>query len=163
MDTISPLIEILSQMKAYIQKILDIEEQKYDVIKNMNIDQLILYNEEEAAFVRKVDHLEIKRLELTTKLSTSIGCPPDITISQIALLLPIEHQQNILEICSEIKALCNRLEVVSERNEYILQQNVEIITQILDLSQGDLTEQYDKQGMTSDINKQHLYMLDQII
>ncbi|MGL4677064.1 MAG: flagellar export chaperone FlgN [Brevinema sp.] len=163
LDTASKLIEILLQMKTYIQKIFDIEEQKYDVIKNMDMEQLVIYNEEEVTFVQKVDNLENNRLELTTILSTIVGCSPNTTISQLALLLPQEHQQKILDTCAKIKTLCNRLAIVTERNEYILQYNIEVITQISDLSQGDLTEQYNNQGMTADIHKQHLYMLDQTI
>ncbi len=161
--TIQQLIQTLHSMKDYVQKIFDIEEQKYEVIKNLDMELLIKYNEEESVLVQQIENIENQRLELVAKLSTTIGYEPTIPISQLATLLPKEYQQQVLDITGAIKAICTRLDVITERNEYILKSNSEILNQILDISQGTTQDQYNSQGLTTELKKQSLHMLDQLI
>ncbi len=161
--TIQQLIQTLHSMKDYVQKIFDIEEQKYEVIKNLDMELLIKYNEEESVLVQQIENIEKQRLNLVAKLSTTIGYEPEIPISQLATLLPKEYQQQVLDITGAIKVICSRLDVITERNEYILKSNSEILNQILDISQGNTQDQYNSQGMTTELKKQSLHMLDQLI
>ena len=157
------LLDVLSQIKDTVQKILEIEDQKYDVIKNMEIDQLLVVNEEEVDLLHKIEILEAKRVDLIETLSLKIGFDPQQPISKIAKFLPNEDQENILSISMEIKNLCTRIDIITDRNEYILKNSVEIIAQILELTQGTPVEQYNSQGLSADVKKHSLHMLDQLV
>ena len=157
------LLDVLSQIKDTVQKILEIEDQKYDVIKNMEIDQLLVVNEEEVDLLHKIEILEAKRVDLIETLSLKIGFDPQQPISKIAKFLAEEDQENILSISMEIKKLCTRIDIITDRNEYILKNSVEIIAQILELTQGTPVEQYNSQGLSADVKKHSLHMLDQLV
>ena len=156
-------LDILSQIKDTVQKILETEDQKYDIIKNMEIDQLLVVNEEEADLLHKIEIFETKRVDLMETLSLKVGFDPQQPISKIAKFLPEEHQKNILSISMDIKKLCTRIDIITDRNEYILKNSVEIIAQILELTQGTPIDQYNSQGLSADVKKHSLHMLDQLV
>jgi len=157
------LLDVLSQIKDTVQKILETEDQKYDVIKNMEIDQLLIVNDEEADLLHKIEILEAKRVDLIETLSLKIGFDPEQPISKIVEFLPVGYKDKILSISMDIKNLCTRLDIIPARNEYILKNRVEIIAQILELTQGTSIDQYNSQGLSADVKKHSLHMLDQLV
>ena len=157
------LLDVLLQIKDTVQKILETEDQKYDIIKNMEIDQLLVVNEEEADLLHKIEILETKRVDLIETLSLQIGFDPQQPISKVAKFLPEGYQEIVLSTSMDIKKLCTRIDILTDRNEYILKNSVEIIAQILELTQGTPVEQYNSQGLSADIKKHSLHMLDQLV
>lgn len=160
---VAQLITILLEIDQTISKIYEIEDQKYDIIKNMDIDQLMILNQEESLLVYQIDQLEQKRFAIVEKLATILGFDAHLPISQMALHFQADDREKILVLSINIKNICSRLDVVTERNDYILNSHSEIISQILTLSQGVSVDQYNQKGIISEMKQQRLHMLDQII
>ena len=157
------LLGVLVEIKAAVQKILDTEDQKYDIIKNMETDQLIAINEDESIILYNIENFEIKRMDLVETLSLKIGFDPQQPISKVALFLSKEYKDAILTISMDIRNICTRIDIITDRNEYMLNSSVEIISQILELSQGTSVDQYNSHGLSTDIKKHNLHMLDQLV
>lgn len=164
---LTPLIENLYSTLKSIQestiKILELEDQKYDIIKNMEMDQLIFLNEEESMYIQKIENAENSRIQIMEQLAPSLECSVDVSLSDFIVFLPKEHQETFQILCTETKELCKRLSVVTERNEYVLKTHSEIIGQILELTQELPVDQYNSQGLSTERKQHSLHMLDQLI
>ena len=157
------LSDILTQMRTIVEKILIIEDEKYEAIKEMNIEPLIALNEQEDELVFQIDSLETKRLNVIESLSMHYGFSIDIAVVALADFLPQETGQEILHLSKEIKSICERLGIITERNEYLLANSTEMITQILELVQGNTHDQYNQHGSSTESKKSQIHMLDQIV
>lgn len=162
-DFSNQLFEILKNMKSIIEKILMVEDLKYETIKDMNIDQLLILNAEADDLLYQMGNLEVMRIDIIESMSLTIGFDSQLPISNIIAFLPKELGNDILVVSMDIKKTCNRLDVITERNEYLLTNHMEIISQMLDLLSGSSNDQYNKNGLTAETRESALHMLNQLV
>ncbi len=152
------LIKLLESVKENVQKIYDMEEKKYFIVKDMELDNLMHLNEEESIAVQKIERLDSERTALIKAMSSELGCSEDITVSDLCPLLPEHFRKDLMRVSTEIKNICTRLEICTERNDYILRSNSEILSNIIEISSGAVHD-----GVSEEVRKQSLQMLDQLI
>lgn len=160
---IDNLQSTLINIKELTLKIVELEDQKYESIKNMDMETLILLNEEESMFIQKIEQAESQRLQCIKDLSPILGNSIDIPLVELIPLFPEDTQTTFHRICLETKEICQRLSIITERNEYVLKTHSEIIGQILELTQEVPVDQYNSQGLSTERKQQTLHMLDQLV
>jgi len=157
------LLNILIQIKKTLENILEIEDSKYEALKDIEIYQLIILNDNEESFLKIFETLELQRQQIVETLSILIGFKPYDPISSFVAKLPKEYEKKISGICLEIKKISYRIDIATDRNRYILETNSDMITQILDYACGHIGDQYNHCGVSRNSLVDSLHMLDQLV
>ncbi|MGL4394216.1 MAG: flagellar export chaperone FlgN [Brevinema sp.] len=162
---IVPLNDILISMHSILMNMLEIEDEKYEAIKNVDFVALNQLNEKEEELIGMMHSLEKIRQDQIDELSLLLGFDPTLTVTQFLHKLPVEHQELIKNSCFDIRKMCDRIAIASERNHYILSSHTEIFSQILDIVTGDggMSDQYNYFGTAVSSAEPSLSLLDQIV
>lgn len=160
------LYEVLSSIKNVLKEMLEIEDFKYESIRDMNFNLLTQLNEKEEELVGRINLLEVQRYDIIESLSLLIGFEPSLTITQFVNKMPESYIEPVKNICWEIRNICDRISLATERNHYVLSTNAEIFDQILNLVTEDnfVRDQYNFLGNSHQVSPiSKLSVLDQIV
>ncbi|MGL4389206.1 MAG: flagellar export chaperone FlgN [Brevinema sp.] len=159
------LNNILISMYSILMNMLELEDKKYESIKNVDFISLNHLNEKEEELVGLISSFESKRQDVIDHLSLILGFDPSLTVTQVIHKLPIKSQEIIKNSCIDIRKVCDRIAIASERNHYILHSHTEIFSQILDIVAGDngMSDQYNYFGSSVSSHEASLNLLDQIV
>lgn len=157
------LENVLTKIKNILENVLEIEDAKYEALKDISIDILMSLNDDEEAYLKIFEKLEIQRQHIVDSLSLMIGFDPQAPISFFVEKLPTQYNELITKICYEIKKISYRITIATDRNNYILETNAGLITQILDYTCGHLNDQYNHQGLAHNELTKNLHVLDQLV
>ncbi|MGL4561895.1 MAG: flagellar export chaperone FlgN [Brevinema sp.] len=164
-NTLILLKEILISIQSTLTHMLELEDHKYEAIRNVDFFLLNQLNEKEEELIGVINLYEKKRQDTTDQLSTILGFDPVLTITEFMHKIPHEFQDAIRDCCLEIRKICDRISIATERNNYVLTSHSEIFGQILDLITDDhgISDQYNYFGTMRQSSESSLNLLDQIV
>ncbi len=144
MEHLSAFYELLNGVRGTIEKLLALEEKKYDALKQVDVKALMHINSTEEELIQYMDCLEKERQEAIASLAVSLGCGRDVTFGELITYFPIEMQEKFGSIRKELKTFTNKLEITMRENSEIIQSSMEIVNFTLNFAnRSSLKETYD--------------------
>ncbi|URA09128.1 flagellar protein FlgN [Thermospira aquatica] len=145
MDTVmaklvEDIMKVLSEEAKLLQKILLLEEKKYQALKDVNLEQLMSINDQEELLLQHIHQEEQKRENLFSELQKKNSFR-DFS----DLLNQIEDdtiRNELSNIYIQLATLRDRIKMQSEENKHLIQLNSEIIAMTLGLFQKTHGETY---------------------
>jgi len=145
MDTIitgmvDQLTTLLKEEAKVLERILSLEEKKYQALKDVNLEQLMKVNEQEEFFIQEIHSLETKRTQIFSHLQI-YGMGENFSTFINSLDDP-SYQNELKNIYLHLADLRDRIKIQNEENKQLIQLNSEIISMTLGLFQQTHGETY---------------------
>lgn len=151
--------DILEKISIYVEQLVELENQKYEVLTQLEIKRLMEINSREDEITHEIDILEQQRKNSILKLSYELGFDSGITLSEMITYFPLSLQDELHRIRHSIKENSRRLEIIMRENSYIIQANLEIINFTLsfanrsaDLNTYQLSDKNHTSQKSNDLN-----------
>ncbi|MGL4366918.1 MAG: flagellar export chaperone FlgN [Brevinemataceae bacterium] len=158
------LLKILTDIKLVLLQMLEIQNQKYQALQNVDIEVLSVIHEQEETYLNKLQNIEQLRMDWTKVLGEEAGFELNVSLVEFAGRLSADKAEQLLKIRKEINEIVNQVQMMSEKNAYILNANSQILIQILDTALGIQSDgRYDEYGNTKEPTLQGIKTFDHLI
>lgn len=137
--SIPQLIDILGQMTAVHQLLLESGEEKKQAIINNDVKQVNQLVMSESKLVKQVADLEQQRIVLCEQFLVAKGYRPSlrITVAELSrLIFNAEEKQSLLEAQQRLVEVIGQLKQLNDSNQLLLQQSLQFIEYSIDLMAG---------------------------
>ncbi|MFN3660392.1 MAG: flagellar protein FlgN [Brevinematales bacterium] len=129
---------ILKEEVSFLERILFLEEKKYQALKEVNLEDLMNINDQEELLLQEIHTKEQKRQQVFQKIN------PEATDFH-TFLSQIEEETlrtSLQNLYIQLADLRDRIKIQSEENKHLIQLNSEIISMTLGLFQKTHKETY---------------------
>ncbi len=134
------MMQVLSEEVKLLEKVLLLEEKKYQALKDVNLEQLMSINDQEELLIQRIHQEEQKRENIFAQLQQQT---PSQDFSDFLNQLEDKQASHTLsEIYIQLANLRDRIKMQSEENKHLIQLNSEIIAMTLGLFQKTHGETY---------------------
>ncbi len=161
MNFFKKLATTLFKEKEVLELILKVENEKYDVLRFVDVKGLMELNSQEEGFLELLSSIEKKRKEIISEICKHFNIEEDISLRQL-----LEHFENRLDdsIVNEIKDLRETIKNISEKlkavvreNEQLIKSSMEVISLTLNFaSKHSIYETYNFRNKNDATSKVHL-------
>ena len=163
MSLLDGLRNALESSCRKIDKLLELEDEKYSVLKQVEIHKLMDINVREDEIIGEMEQIEQKRAETIEALSEELGFNSDAAMSEVIGYLPLDLQPQFSQLRDLIKSKTGKLEITIRENSRLISANLDIINFTLGLTtrrtQGE-TYNYRNHPKKSEGDK--FFMINQI-
>jgi len=139
------LLEILEQMEAAHQQMLELGERKKTAIMENDVDQVILINNRESKIVKAIGALDQQREDTAHAfmLEKGIKSKLKLNISELArLVFDVEDKSRLLDIQSRLAHTLKQLKALNEINQQLTEQSLMFVNMSIELMVGTPTDSY---------------------
>lgn len=136
---IQELVTTLQELGAIHQELLELAEQKKDVIVQNLVDQLNSIVNKEAKLLRRVGELEEQRVLHTNRFLAGKGYRPDpgITLTDLVrIVFKSEERRALLDAQRELTATLEALREANQLNQELIKNSLMFIDYSLNLMVG---------------------------
>lgn len=133
------LMEILEQESIEYEGLLDLSRKKTPIIVSGDLEQLQLITDDEQEVVIRLNHLEKKRMEVTSDIANVLN--RDVDSLKLANLIEMlaarpAEQQKLAEIHDRLQGQAGELKRVNEQNKDLLANALEMVEFEMNLLQA---------------------------
>ncbi|MFN4217410.1 MAG: flagellar protein FlgN [Brevinematales bacterium] len=129
---------ILKEEVSFLQRVLFLEEKKYQALKEVNLEDLMNINDQEELLLQEIHAKEEKRQRVFHEINPR-ATDFHTFLSQIEEENIRESLQNLYIQLADLR---DRIKIQSEENKHLIQLNSEIISMTLGLFQKTHGETY---------------------
>lgn len=153
--------DTLAKMSKNLGELLELENQKYEALKSVDIKSLMDLNSSEEELIQYSDTLEKKRVRIIGKLAANLGFDVNLKLSEMLTYFPVSYQQEFTALRNEIKGRSDHLQITMRENAEIVQANLDIVNFTLNFATGtNRKDTYCQSGHSDD--KNNLYLIDRM-
>ncbi|MCX7882874.1 MAG: flagellar protein FlgN [Brevinematales bacterium] len=131
-------LSILQEEVSLLDRVLQLEEKKYQALKDVNLEELMTINDREEILLQEIHLKEEKRQHLFQQIHPSA---PDFH-TFLSSIDNEEYHHTFQNIYIQLAELRDRIKMQSEENKHLIQLNSEIISMTLGLFQKTHGETY---------------------
>jgi len=146
--SISAVISCLEEMHRIHSVLLELADQKKEVLISNSVDRLNQIIHKENQYVRQIAELDKERAEAVNQflISKCYRPNPKVTISDLVqLLFKAEEKMRLMDVQKQLTHVIAQLKKANELNQQLIQQSLSFIDYSLDLfigpAQDDVTYQ----------------------
>ncbi|MCX7821505.1 MAG: flagellar protein FlgN [Brevinematales bacterium] len=138
MNYFKKLATILFKEKEILELVLKVENEKYDILRFVDVKGLMDLNSQEEGFLELLSSIEKRRKDIIISMCKEKGINPDLSLKEI-----IEHfsgqidediKNEITELRESIKQISEKLRSIVRENEQLIKSNMEIISLTLNFA-----------------------------
>jgi len=163
---LNSLKETLNYELESVKKIYQLENNKYDELRDVNLKEIMKINIEEDYLLQYLDSIENKRSDLVSKISKELKCNEITTINEIINNLPDDFQEykNYFDkINQEIRSYTKKLLLLTKENSELIRINLDIINMTLSYSEQILKIDTYNNNDIKNIIKSNKFLINQIV
>lgn len=137
MKLLQDLRDVMKRMDVNLNHILELENQKYTALKQVDMENLNRINTDEEDYILYSDSLDKKRMAIIMDLAETIGFDKSLRLEKMLEYFPIEWHETFREIRDSIRKKTHKLEITMKENAEIIKSNLEIVNFTLSLVHQD--------------------------
>jgi hypothetical protein len=166
MNYLKSFKDLLKKEAFLISKLVDLEEEKYEALKQVEMKDLMRLNTLEEEILHSMDGVEEKRKNVLSILSETFHFDINLSLSKVLNFIPDDKfydlKQELETLRQEIKAATGKLQMAVRENSEMLHSNMEIINLTLNFANRNFQrETYDyRMKKTMAENR---YLVNQIV
>jgi len=161
MNYFKKLIQTLTKEKDVLESILKLENEKYEILRNVDIKGLMEINSQEEGLLEMIDTVEKKRKEIIFYLCKEYNLDRNLSLKEIVSILKEEIgeeiEKEISSLRENIKNVSENLKAAVRENEALIKSNLEIISLTLNLTgKHSFYETYNHKSKGDSFSKVHI-------
>lgn len=135
---ISQLVHTIQQLIIQHEKLLQLANEKREIIINDRVDDLLRITAEESKIVKEISGLEILSRQLLRQAGESLGIPmqESSTLGELLESLPDTdaiHRNQLSGVRTKLLETIDQLKQVNELNRQLIEQSLDYITFQIDI------------------------------
>lgn len=152
---------VLNKLEANLAELLELENEKYEELKSVNIQGIMKLNTAEEELIAYSESLEKERRKMIMELSKELGFEENLKLSEMQSYFPLAWQEKISGVRSQIQDTSKQLDTTMRENAKMIRANLDIVNFTLSFAKGESKEGYDRGGEEiKDETKPKLRMID---
>lgn len=155
-DLLDVFRKVLKDADHSIQQLLQLEEKKYDALKQVSVKELMRINSVEEEIVQLIDALEKKRQDTLMLLADVLHVKPSIQLQDLIRHLPDRYQGEFQVLRDSIRNKTDRLDITMRENAALIQTNLDIMNFTMNFAtrsaQQDTYNYRDKKESKENVN-----------
>lgn len=138
MNYFKKLATVLFKEKEILELVLKVENEKYDILRFVDVKGLMDLNSQEEGFLELLSSIEKRRKDIIIAMCKEKGINPDLSLKEIMEYfnseIDEEIKNEITDLRESIKNISERLKAVVRENEQLIKSNMEIISLTLNFA-----------------------------
>lgn len=137
--TFNDLMNVLKEIYSYHREMIELATRKKEILINGEIDELSKLIGLESSWVKKIGHLEEKRMSiLHAFLQENRYEVKDITMSELTEVLTSSDEKNqLLAMNQKLQSAIDEIQNLNELNTQLIEQSLQYISNSVELITGD--------------------------
>jgi|GEM_PF-2185941 flagellar biosynthesis/type III secretory pathway chaperone len=165
MDYLKSFKELLKLESNYLSNLVSQEEDKYEALKQVDVENLMRINNEEEDILHRLASVERKRKELIHTLSKIFKFDQNLTLTELFNYICGDGDEaikkDLMKLRTSIKQEIEKLQISLQENSHIIQANLEIIGLTLNFANRNAQkETYDYRNKKE--SKESIYLINQL-
>ncbi len=132
MNYFKKLATVLFKEKEILELVLKVENEKYDILRFVDVKGLMDLNSQEEGFLELLSSIEKRRKDIIIAMCKEKGINPDLSLKEIMECfdseIDEETKNEITDLRESIKSISEKLRAVVRENEQLIKSNMEIIS-----------------------------------
>lgn len=129
-DASEQLTTIMMELVTEHERLLELGQQKKDVLVRNDIRGLQRLVEEETELVRRVERLELRRQRAVEKM---VGKGAHASLQDVLEVTPPPVRERLVEQAERLRSLLEQLRQVNEQNRMLVEQGLEFVRASMEL------------------------------
>ncbi len=138
MNYFKKLATVLFKEKEILELVLKVENEKYDILRFVDVKGLMDLNSQEEGFLELLSSIEKRRKDIIIALCKEKEINPDLSLKEILEYfdeqIDEETKFEIMDLRESIKNISEKLRAVVRENEQLIKSNMEIISLTLNFA-----------------------------
>ncbi|MEJ5284318.1 MAG: flagellar protein FlgN [Brevinematia bacterium] len=138
MNYFKKLATVLFKEKEILELVLKVENEKYDILRFVDVKGLMDLNSQEEGFLELLSSIEKRRKDIIIAMCKEKGINPDLSLKEIMEYFNSEINEEIkneiTDLRESIKSISEKLRAVVRENEQLIKSNMEIISLTLNFA-----------------------------
>jgi len=133
------LAEVLTALTDIHETLLELAEQKKQVLIHNNVEQLMKIVNQENKLIKKINELDQARIEAIGQIMIEKGYKPNpkVTVSDLTkILFNIEDKKTILGLQKQLLSTIRRLKEANQLNQQLIEHSLAFIDYSVDIIAG---------------------------
>jgi flagellar biosynthesis/type III secretory pathway chaperone len=139
MMSIQALVETMESLIEVHRSLLDLAKDKTPVLVENQVDKLNQIVNKESKLVKRVEELDLQRIQITGEYLMSRGYWPDSRVTMtdfIKMIFKAEEKKAVQDVHQKLLAILMELKEINSLNQKLVEQSLAFIEYSLDIISG---------------------------